>query len=175
MSFHRNLHLRRRAHLCLELHLRRFKGIVWREVDVDKEHAASIRAVARAHNGRLCEVAPLGLISVAQEHMRSIIIHRWCQSDTDSQSRCRELTPPIKQGLTHRPPQGVEANLPVEQVVPSRSGTAGGRRVLLQVLHTEQAVELTSSFVRLGVKENSNPAPRFACPSSALRVCSLLK
>ena len=59
-SEHASLHPRRvqwlcaaATHLCLKLHLRRLKRVVWREVDINKEHAACIRAVARAHDCRL--------------------------------------------------------------------------------------------------------------------------
>lgn len=56
----------------------------------------------------------------------------------------QHLKTPNKPGLTPRPPRGVEAHLPVEEVVPSWPGTARSRRVLLQVLQPDQAVKHSS-------------------------------
>ncbi len=41
------------AHLGLELHLGRLEGVVGREVDGHKKHAARVRGVAGTHDGRL--------------------------------------------------------------------------------------------------------------------------
>lgn len=126
------------AHLRLELNLRRLKGVVWREVDIDKKHAACIRAVARAHYGRLrareqltAVVIPGALVAAKLQGQRAST-----PSDLEAKGRMELRFQTTKHQYTK--PKASRTHLPVEKVVTGRAGTARRWRILLQVLRPRQ-------------------------------------
>ena len=168
------------AHLCLELHLRRLKRVVRREVDVNEEHAARIRAVARSHNSclrmRATNQCCQPLVPLSQTSAGALGVHFTAPRRPGDSAVGR----PEENTLASKP-KASRLDLPVEEVVTGRAGTARGRRILLQVLGPQAAAAWSPARARAALNNSQatnsvaiqaklpTQQPRFYTPGSRSR------